>query len=205
MSNLRAAQKQLTRKLLLTSALDLFQVKGYATTTVDDIANTAGTTRPTFYAYFPSKSDLMKALFDEQLNEVLQRNRSTEHGSTAPDLVAVVAKGTREAIGDWLRDAVTHWPDIRPIIRIGRDAVVIDPALGDLVEQWLTEAISDIEDGLDQAGRFDPSVRYFRGTLAMAELDFVAQRWDGADWKLTQEQMISELIDSWTRLLGAAE
>lgn len=205
MSNLRAAQKQLTRKLLLTSALDLFQTKGYATSTVDDIATAAGTTRATFYAYFPSKSDLMKALFDEQLNEVLHRSRSAEHGSTAVDLVAVVADGTREAFEAWMRDTVAHWPEIRPIIRIGRDAVVVDPDLGELVEQWMTEAISDIEDGLDRAGRFDPSVRHFRGVLAMAELDYVAQRWDRGAWNITEEQMISELTDSWTRALGASE
>ncbi len=53
MANLRAAQKQLTRRLLLDSGLELFKSKGYAATTVDDIAKAAGTTRVTFYAYFP--------------------------------------------------------------------------------------------------------------------------------------------------------
>src|SRR5690606_38431924 len=99
----------------------------------------------------------------------------------------------------------TRWPVIGPIIRIGRDAVVVDPDLGDLVERWLTEAISDIEDGLNQAGRFDPSVRYFRSALAMAELDFVAQRWDRTDWNITKDQMMSELVESWTRLLGETD
>jgi hypothetical protein len=35
----------------------------------------------------------------------------------------------------------------------------------------------------------------------MAQLDFVAQNWDGADWKLTRDQMLDELSASWVRLL----
>ncbi|MCQ4210895.1 MULTISPECIES: TetR/AcrR family transcriptional regulator [Streptomyces] len=202
MANLREAQKQMTRRLLLESGLDLFKTKGYAATKVDDIAKAAGTTRVTFYAYFPSRSDLMKALIDEQLNDALQRVRSPEHGSTAQGLVATVTEGTPEAIMAWLRQAADSWPTIRPIIRIGRDAAVVDPDLTDLVERWLEEAISDIEDGLTAAGRLEPHQRHFRGVLAMAELDYVAQHWDRTDWKLTREQMLDELGASWVRLLA---
>jgi AcrR family transcriptional regulator len=202
MAKLREAQKRMTRRLLLESGLELFKEKGYAATTVDDIATAAGTTRVTFYAYFPSRSALMKALIDEQLNEVLQRERSAEHGSTARDLVAVVAGGSPRAIETWLRLTAENWPAIRPIIRIGRDAAAVDPELTDLVERWMQEAVGDIEDGLDQAGRFEPYQRRFRGVLAMAQLDFVAQNWDGADWKLTRDQMLEELAASWSSLLG---
>jgi AcrR family transcriptional regulator len=201
MANLREAQKQMTRRLLLDSGLELFKTKGYAATTVDDIATAAGTTRVTFYAYFPSRSELMKALIAEELNEELQRVSSPEHGSTAQGLVATVADGTPEAITAWLRRTADSWPAIRPIIRVGRDAAAVDPDLTDLVERWMEEAISDIEDGLVTAGRFEPHQRRFRGVLAMAELDFVAQNWHRADWKLTHDQMLDELSASWVRLL----
>lgn len=202
MSNLRATQRAMTRQLLMTTALELFENKGYAATTVDDIATAAGTTRATFYAYFPSRSELMKALIDERLNEELQRSRSAERGSTAQGLIAAVKEGTWEAIGAWMRQTAGHWPAIRPILRIGRDAAVVDPELGQLVDRWLEEAISDVEDALQQAGRFQPHQRHFRGVLAMAELDFVAQHWEDADWHLTRDQMLDELTDSWVRLLG---
>ncbi|MGA4985651.1 TetR/AcrR family transcriptional regulator [Streptomyces cellulosae] len=202
MANLREAQKQMTRRLLLESGLELFKTKGYAATTVDDIATAAGTTRVTFYAYFPSRSDLMRALIDEQLNETLQRVRSPEHGSTARDLVETVTEGTQEAITAWLRRTAELWPAVRPIIRIGRDASVVDPDLPDLVERWLEEAIADIEDGLTAAGRLEPHQRHFRSVLAMAELDYVAQHWDGSDWKIGRDQMIEELAASWVRLLN---
>lgn len=53
MVSLREAQKQMTRRLLLDAGLELFTTKGYAATTVDDIATAAGTTRVTFYATSP--------------------------------------------------------------------------------------------------------------------------------------------------------
>lgn len=78
----------------------------------------------------------------------------------------------------------------------------MDPELANLVERWMEEPISDIADGLTRVGRFAPYQRHFRGVLAMAQPDFVAQNWESADWKLSREQMLDELADSWTRLLG---
>ncbi|WP_328623992.1 hypothetical protein OHA88_02360 [Streptomyces sp. NBC_00353] len=84
----------------------------------------------------------------------------------------------------------------------------LDPAAVDDVvwgsvssERWMGEAISDIEDGLTTAGRLEPHQRHFRGVLAMAQLDFVGQNWDRADWKLTRNQMLDELSASWVQLL----
>ena len=205
MANLREAQKQMTRRLLLDAGLELFGSQGYAATTVDEIAKAAGTTRVTFYAYFPSRSELMKALIDEQLNERLHRTRSEVHGSTAEDLVAAVADGSREAVHGWLSRTSHTWSSIRPIIQIGRDAAAVDPELRDLVDKWLEEAISDVEDGLAQAGRFEPHQRHFRGVLALAQLDYVAQHWGESDWRLDREQMLQELTSSWCALVGPGE
>lgn len=120
MATLREAQKQMTRKLLLDAGLDLFVSKGYAATKVDDIASAAGTTRVTFYAYFPSKVDLMRALISERLNAELDRVPSPEHGSTERELVAVVEDGSTERIRTWLAAAVQRWEAIRPYTEIGR-------------------------------------------------------------------------------------
>ncbi|WSA81816.1 hypothetical protein OG930_43850 [Streptomyces sp. NBC_01799] len=78
---------------------------------------------------------------------------------------------------------------------------MVDPELTDLVERWMGEAISDIEDGLTTAGRLEPHQRHFPGVLAMAQLDFVAQNRDRADWKLTRDQMLDELSASWVQRL----
>lgn len=202
MATLRATQKAMTRKLLLDSALELFVARGYAATTVEEIATKAGTTRVTFYAHFVSMSELMRTLIDENLNAELERTSSSSHGSTARELVEVVRDGSPDRIGRWLADTSEHWPVVVPILKAAREAAVIDPELSTLVDRWLEEAIGDIAEGLEQAGRFEPATRHYRGVLAMAQFDYTAQRWPEPAWGIEREQMLETLTSGWVALLG---
>jgi AcrR family transcriptional regulator len=201
MASLRAAQKAMTRKLLLDTALEMFQAKGYASTTIDDIAAAAGTTRATFYAHFPSRLELMKAIIGE-LNEHLERTSSRTHGSTAPALVTVVREGDRAAIKEWLSGVAKRWDTIRPYVSVAFEAAAVDPELRTLADEWLEEAVSDITEGLDAAGRFEPRSRRLRGVLAMAQLDFVAMHWKDGRWGADLDGVIEVLGDSWSDLLS---
>jgi AcrR family transcriptional regulator len=201
-AGLRAAQKEMTRKLLLSTALELFGSKGYMATTIDDIAAEAGTTRVTFYAYFPSRSDLVRALIGE-LNEVLERTDSP--GSTANTLVAAVRDGRREAIEAWLQTTAKQWDTIRPYMNAAVDAAMSDPELRGLVDRWLDEAISDIHTGLDQADRFPAGDRRLRGVLAMAQLDHVARSWSEGRPEIERDQMLEVLVESWCHLLAGCD
>lgn len=201
MAGLRAAQKQMTRNLLLSTALRLFTEKGYASTTVDDIAAAAGTTRVTFYAHFPSRTDLMRALIAE-LNEKLDRVEGEEHRSTARELVGVVADGSPARLREWLGKTADAWETVRPYTTAAFTAAAIDPELRELVDQWLDEAISDVEEGLTEAGRFAPRTRHLRGVLAMTQLDHVARNWTEGRWGVEHEQIVDLLAESWNRLLN---
>src|SRR5438128_10768780 len=92
MSSLREAQKKLTRDMIVERALELFTEKGYAATTIDEIAASAGTTRVTFYAYYPTRADLMRD-FMARVNAVLERADGPGRASTAPALAEVVRDG----------------------------------------------------------------------------------------------------------------
>jgi len=201
MAGLRATQKEMTRRLLLAKALELFQAKGYAATTVDDIATAAGTTRVTFYAYFPSRADLVRALIGE-LNEALERTASPTRGSTERALVAVVSEGSSEKVTEWLRSTSSRWDTIRPLLNAAFEAATVDPELRGLVDAWLEEAIGDIEEGLDRAGRFAPETRRFRGVLAIAQLDYVARNWTPGRWNADHDRMLDVLAESWVSLLS---
>lgn len=203
MANLRAAQKEMTRRLLLSTALELFDSKGYAATTVEDIASAAGTTKVTFYAHFASRGDLMRALI-ARLNELLERSGSPHHGSRSEELVAAVRAGTREGLSSWLRESVSRWPQIRPYVLSAFEAGAIDPELRGLVDEWFEEVIDDIRTGLDEAGRFAPDTRRVRGVLAFHQLDSLARRWMRRGWDADPEDTVEVLVDSWTHLLGAA-
>lgn len=64
MAGTREQQKQARREAIFRAAAALFAERGYGATTVEDIARAAGITVPTFYAYVPSKADLMVALYE---------------------------------------------------------------------------------------------------------------------------------------------
>lgn len=202
MANLRVAQKELTRQRLLDTALDLFETKGYAATTIDDIAAAAGTTRVTFYAHFPSRRAIMAALI-ERLNVILERDEPSPHGSSASALVKAIRDGSREAIESWLRVQVERWHDIRPYITAAAVAAAIEPEIRELVDQWADEVASDIEDGLNLAERFDPATRHFRGVLAFEMLDRTNQHWIRHQWDLESDPALAVLVEGWARLLGA--
>jgi AcrR family transcriptional regulator len=196
-ARLRAAQKEMTRRLLLSTALALFEAHGYARTTVDDIARAAGTTRVTFYAYFPSRTELMKALFEE-LTEVLEQGGG-------PALVTVVRDGGRDGMGSWLRAGADRWPRIRPYVLAAHEAAAVDPEVRELVDRWFDGVVADIEAGLTQAGRFDPGSRRMRGFLALTQLDQLARHWMRHGWQAAPETALGLLTDSWTHLLGGGD
>lgn len=64
-NSLREAQKQLTLDKLIEAARGVFHTKGYNAATIDDIVDTAGASRGTFYLYFHSKGEVLSKIFAE--------------------------------------------------------------------------------------------------------------------------------------------
>jgi len=63
----REAHKIATRRAIQTAADALFDSRGYASTTVKDIADAAGVTERTFFRYFPDKEALLIKDIEEWL------------------------------------------------------------------------------------------------------------------------------------------
>jgi len=200
MSSLREAQKQLTRDTIIERALELFTEKGYAATTIDEIAAAAGTTRVTFYAYYPSRSDLMKD-FMARVNTVLDRANGPDAASTAQDLVDVVRSGELSAILAWLESRAALWPVFRPYLDVLDEAAAVDREVRGLVEGWHEEVISDLVRGMQLAGRFPAETHHIRGTLAFTQLDYVATLWTRRKLEPNREHALQVLADAWYHLL----
>jgi AcrR family transcriptional regulator len=67
-ARLGAAQR---RRLIEQAATELFARRGYAATTVEDIARAAGVTKPMLYRHFESKQDLCIALLERHRDELV--------------------------------------------------------------------------------------------------------------------------------------
>ncbi|MGW0045318.1 TetR/AcrR family transcriptional regulator [Rhodococcus sp. NPDC003348] len=81
----RELNKLQTRGRLLDAARTLFAQRGVVGTPVDDIADLAGVSRATFFNYFPSKDDLLAALYASHMSslaavidDLLGRDLTTE-------------------------------------------------------------------------------------------------------------------------------
>ena len=60
------------RHRLLEAGLRLFADRGYAGTSVQDVIEAAGVTKPVLYYYFESKGGLFQALVDQAMDERLR-------------------------------------------------------------------------------------------------------------------------------------
>ncbi|MCI1634602.1 TetR family transcriptional regulator [Bifidobacterium sp.] len=71
--DLRARRRQQLVSDVQQVALSLIETNGFASTTVDDIARSAGISTRTFFRYFPSKEDAVLAgnrLLDEAIDDI---------------------------------------------------------------------------------------------------------------------------------------
>ena len=153
-------------------ALELFAQRGYRATTMDDIADAAGVTKPLLYQHFSSKRALYLELVD----------------SIAKDLLVEIGRAVLEAEGPrqqvergfaaYFRLVVSHEAEFR--LLYGRDHAD-DQELGRAMRA-VEDAIAEAIDPLIDAGLDDDHRRLLAyGIVGMAEgasRRFMAQRPD---------------------------
>jgi AcrR family transcriptional regulator len=97
--DLRERKRTRTRLMIQTEALRLFDEKGYAQTTVEEIADAAAISPRTFFRYFPSKEDVvMWDEYDPLALELLEARPDDE--PLAESFRAII----RETLGGLLRN-----------------------------------------------------------------------------------------------------
>jgi AcrR family transcriptional regulator len=81
----RDEKKALTRRRLLDAAADVFARRGFAATSLDEIAEEAGFSKGAVYSNFVSKEDLFLAVLDEhvtrqmlEIGDRIDRSRTTD-------------------------------------------------------------------------------------------------------------------------------
>nr|WP_042181203.1 TetR/AcrR family transcriptional regulator [Kibdelosporangium sp. MJ126-NF4]CEL14882.1 Transcriptional regulator, TetR family [Kibdelosporangium sp. MJ126-NF4]CTQ96487.1 Transcriptional regulator, TetR family [Kibdelosporangium sp. MJ126-NF4] len=127
----RAAQAKATRRDILEAARELFGARGYAATTVPDIARAAGVSTKTVYLSFPTKRQLLLSVWDLALHgdddqvPVVDRDWFTEM-IEEPDPVRQMDLYTRNA------DRKQRFADVLEVIR---SAAAADKEIAEL---WRT-------------------------------------------------------------------
>ncbi|HEX6744870.1 MAG TPA: TetR family transcriptional regulator [Solirubrobacteraceae bacterium] len=106
---LRERKKEQTRRAIEDAAFRLFAERGFQATTVADIAEAADVAPRTFFAYFPSKEDVLFADFDETSEALAARLRDRLPGESTFDALRAWITGLLPDLeADENREALRH-------------------------------------------------------------------------------------------------
>jgi AcrR family transcriptional regulator len=127
-SPLRAAQAATSRAAILTAARELFIAQGYGATTVDQIAQRAGVSKPTVFSAVGNKAEVLKAVRDVAMSGDDDPRSVTDREHVA----GIAAAGDRDHAIDLtaahIVDVVARYHQVHEVIRgaSGTDPVVAE-------------------------------------------------------------------------------
>ena len=116
---LREAQRRFTRQHILDAAIDVFLERGYIPSTVEDIIERAGTSRPTFYAHFRSKTDVLLEAGAALLPEIQSHYQ---------ELDEALLDGSRDALRDWFAARLDWRARHEALLAVWEQAAAVEPA-----------------------------------------------------------------------------
>ena len=125
----RRADALARRATVLAAARELFVRDGFVATTVGAVAERAGVSRETVYKNFGGKPGLVRSLHDDL---------TTGGGSDSPYARSDSLRSLTdpyEIIRGWSRLATEVAPGLSPVLLLVRDAALVQPDLGDLLDE----------------------------------------------------------------------
>jgi AcrR family transcriptional regulator len=143
--SLRAEQVAQTRAALIAAGRRLFGERGFAGTSVEDLAREARVTTGALYHHFATKTLLFEAVFEQAHAEMMEV--SAQHAEEAPDEVEFLARGFAAFL-----DAVLK-PDLQRILVIDGPAVLGLARFTELDERDAFSVIVAILQNAVSAGR----------------------------------------------------
>ncbi|MGI8522356.1 MAG: TetR/AcrR family transcriptional regulator [Nocardioides sp.] len=131
-SPLRAQQSAQSRRAVLSAAGDLFLSQGYAATTVEQIAQRAGVSKPTVFNAVGNKAQVLKTVRDVVMAGdddpvPVTARRSVSAIAEAPDIDAAIREAARH-----LGAVARRYHGIHEVLR---GAAQVDPEMAEL---WAT-------------------------------------------------------------------
>jgi AcrR family transcriptional regulator len=168
----RRADAQRNYDLLLAAAVQVFAERG-PDAPLDDVARRAGVGNATMYRHFPTRSDLLVAVYADEVTQLCARGR---------DLLDAGSPG--EALHEWLRLFMDHVSSKRDL------ALAVTPETRRVAE-WHESMLSTASALLDAARR----AHVVRADLDVRDLLTIVKGITLAAADLTQAERLLSLID----------
>jgi len=166
-SGLRARKKLQTRLALARAAMRLFEERGYAATTIDDIAAEANVSRRTFFRYFDSKDE---AFIVDPAGKLEALHVALAEGPPDEPTIAAVRRGLLALAADYFE------PDLlRAEARVGsKEPAMMAAGLAYQV-RWEDELAREVAVDLGVDIAADPRPRILaHATVAILRAGFAA-------------------------------
>src|SRR6266508_6764363 len=96
--DLRAAKRRVVAEAIWFAALELFGAQGYHGTTVEQIAETAGVSRRTFFRYFSSKEEIVVFAMDAYGDLIVQAIQASARPGRPVDIVRAAVMRVAEFV-----------------------------------------------------------------------------------------------------------
>jgi AcrR family transcriptional regulator len=102
-------EKTSTASKILDAGRELFWKHGFKRVTIDDICETAGISKMTFYRYFPNKIELAKTIYDKVIKEGYEKFQSILNENSSPEekmqkMLMMKKEGTNQISPEFLAD-----------------------------------------------------------------------------------------------------
>jgi len=177
------------KERIIETALDLFQLKGYHGVSVDEIVDTAGTSKGGFYHKFKSKDALLYEIHDVFISHVLKETKKAyDQNETPIDKVCAMLYAFTNVFDVYQRHITVFYdesaylpPDLKNIIKGKRTEYRM------LIEQV-------IEDG-KKSGHFRSEISTTITTMAIIGLVNWTYKWYRQNGSLTMEQITLHFND----------
>jgi AcrR family transcriptional regulator len=194
-ATLREQQKMFARQQLLKAAREEFASRGYANTTVEDIASRVGASRGTFYMHFSSKAEALGEISDEfqgKIEDYWHR------------LDAAIASGSAEDLRGWLESAVDWFAETGALMVAWEEAIVLEPEFKERVKAEHFRLPEILTSYLERWPAEQHERARVRILLLETQLWTFFTRWPISEHSEAQREMIiDELTEIWHAALQA--
>lgn len=194
--DIRDAVWRLKRETIVAAAVDIFYNKGYAKTTLEEVADAIHVTKPFIYSHFKSKHDLLAEICSRALivsHEAL--NRASSQPGTPSEKLAMIAR-------DFMYSLLTH--QAHSVI-YSREEKELDPEVCKSINQLRRDFDHRLEAIIAEGVATGEFVVEDVNLAALAIIGIVAwsQFWYRPGGRLTKEQTADGVASLVMSMVGA--
>jgi len=183
---------------ILTTALDLFAVKGYDGTAVREICEAAGITKPTLYYFYGSKDGVLRALIDSGFRRFRQLvDEAAAHPGPFRDRMKLLARALFESA----RTQPRYWRFMHSVVwappsTVEMQSVGCTEFYDGVVGVLAAAAVDAVAAGELSAGPTDIRMLVLMGSITEAATGYVISGKPELTPELADD-LIDTILDGW--------